>query len=305
MHGWQDQAARQHGIITRAQLHKHGCTAANVRALLSGRQLERCHRGIYRVVGAPQSWVQEMVAGCFSTGGFASHLASAQAWRLSGLPRGFLDISVVGSRRRGTPGVPVHQRRGVLASDIVVHDSGLRVASVPLTLLDCAPLVPRPLLEQAYHDARSRGLVTSARLEGVLARLGGFGRRGTAMLRELLADERGKPAMASSLEVKLARALVAGGLPEPVRQLPLRLPDGRTVRVDLAYPDARLAIEVGHEVFHDGALRARSDRRRDNQLALVEWECRRFDNDDVERHLDAAVAVIAAVYARRRRASAS
>ena len=52
------------------------------------------------------------------------------------------------------------------------------------------------------------------------------------------------------------------GLPTPVRQLPLTLPSGEIIHLDLAWPDVRLAVEPGHSWWHGGDLRQRADQAR-------------------------------------------
>ncbi len=47
----------------------------------------------------------------------------------------------------------------------------------------------------------------------------------------------------SDLETRVLRAIVAGGLPVPAQQHRVRTV-GRALKIDLAYPAARLAIEL-------------------------------------------------------------
>ena len=67
------------------------------------------------------------------------------------------------------------------------------------------------------------------------------------------------------------------GLPTPVRQLPLTLPSGELIRLDLAWPDIRLAVEPGHSWWHGGDLRQRADQARDRACAVLGWHVHRYD----------------------------
>ncbi len=93
-----------------------------------------------------------------------------------------------------------------------------------------------------------------------------------------LADRRAE----SVPETRLRLNLVLGGLPAP--EVQYRVRDGYgfvLARVDLAYPEARLAIEYdGAAHFTDFGSRA--DRRRDLTLADHGWHTMRLTNDDVD-----------------------
>ena len=59
-------------------------------------------------------------------------------------------------------------------------------------------------------------------------------------------------------------------LPEAARQF-VTVVAGRNVRFDLAYPDARVAIELEGRAPHWGRERWQSDHRRDNCTELGGW----------------------------------
>jgi hypothetical protein len=83
-------------------------------------------------------------------------------------------------------------------------------------------------------------------LEWMLTELAGRGRPGTAVVAKIL-DERalGKEPADGQLEPRMARLLRQAGLPSAAFQYPIHTPDGRFLaRVDFAYPELLLAIEV-------------------------------------------------------------
>ena len=98
----------------------------------------------------------------------------------------------------------------------------------------------------------------------------------------------------SELELELQEALVAAGLPPAVQQHPVELPNGRTVYLDLAYPDARVDIEVDHSEWHATPSAVEQDKARDLGLALLGWERLRFTERAIERRLRVCVATVRA-----------
>jgi very-short-patch-repair endonuclease len=73
---------------------------------------------------------------------------------------------------------------------------------------------------------------------------------------------------AGVFERRLLRILTRARLPKPVAQHRIRL-RGRTVAVDFAYPDAKLAIEADGYRWHSGKTRWEHDRARRNELTLL------------------------------------
>jgi len=80
---------------------------------------------------------------------------------------------------------------------------------------------------------------------------GGKGRPGASVLRSIL-ETIGKQPVESVLELKLLRLLRRHGLPEPVCQFDIRKGSTLVARVDVAYPELRLAIEADGFRFHSG-----------------------------------------------------
>ena len=92
-------------------------------------------------------------------------------------------------------------------------------------------------------------------------------------------------------------ALHLGGLPAPAVQHPVVVRNGR-YRLDLAYPEARLAIEYDG-VDHRGQRRARRDLLREAALTAAGWKVLRFDADVVLFRPDRIAAEVRAELAAR------
>ena len=92
-------------------------------------------------------------------------------------------------------------------------------------------------------------------------------------------------------------ALHLGGLPAPAVQHPVVVRNER-YRLDLTYPQARLAIE--HDgLDHRGQRRARRDLLREAALTAAGWKILRFDADVVLFRPDRVAAEVRAELAAR------
>ena len=85
-------------------------------------------------------------------------------------------------------------------------------------------------------------------------------------------------------------------VPPPVQQHPVRLDGGRWVRLDAAYPDALVAVELDGAAFHGSRAARERDLRRDTALAALGWVVLRFsyarliaDPEGCRREIEAVV----------------
>jgi hypothetical protein len=170
------------------------------------------------------------------------------------------------------------------------------VTSVARTLCDLTAVAAPSAVERAVDDALRRKLVTVRQLTGSAAILEGQGRMRCTVMRAILAargttyNPGGSPP-----EVRIARLLQSAGLPAPVPQHALRV-DGRTRRVDLAYPDLGLVIEYDGWSHHSTRSAFNDDRARANGLELLGLTVLRFTSastdDDIVRTVRRAIESI-------------
>lgn len=118
------------------------------------------------------------------------------------------------------------------------------MATPARTLVDLSAVSPTGTVEKAVDAALRDRLVIVAGLRACFDALTGPGRRRVAHFRPILdaREPRYSPGD-SDLEARVERWLVGGGLPPPVAQFPVHV-GGHRYRIDLAYPDLRIAIEL-------------------------------------------------------------
>jgi very-short-patch-repair endonuclease len=266
--------------------------------MLASRSLTRASRGLYRSGPVPNrgryllsggrcdpGFVAEVRHALLSagSGARAARRTAAVLWRFDLLVEPTaVELDLPHGRRAGA-GVRQSRRTGDALVVPVPCCAPVPVSSAVDTVLDCAlglPLVEAVVLADSALRA---GACTVRQLRRAVT-----ARRGTAGVGRLWrvlrwCDPRSESVLESALRVVLCEA----GLVPPSTQEPL----GRH-RVDLAWPDLRLAVEADGRRWHDPDDRRDADRRRDNDAARAGWRVLRFTWAEV---VHAPQAVVAAV----------
>ncbi len=267
-----DVAAAQHGVVGRSQLLAAGVPGHVIDHRLSRGLLVRVHAGVYRVASSRMTWHQRIMAATLATGpgAVASHRAAAFLHGLAGVdPRP--EVAVPRARAPRPPGVVVHRFGALRSSDVEVRD-GIPRTRPPATILGLSAVVSASALEAALDDALVRGLVTTTQLERRLDAAGRQGRAGAAALAELLAARNASRRWTqSAFERRLLALLRDAGLPSPVPQFEVPLPDGRRAFLDFAWPDVRLGLEADSYRHHASRRDWGRDHTRNNLLTALGW----------------------------------
>ena len=291
-------AARQHGVFARAQAMEAGFTDRMIWTRVEGGLWRRVHPGVYRVASVPPSWRSRAMAACLAGGSTAvsSYRSAGALWGLGGCAEGVIDVTLDAGGRRRLHGVSVHWTRAMSIADRGTVD-GIPVTRPGRTLIDLATVLAAERLEEAVDSALRDGLVTIDHLERRLGDLGSRGRSGVGMLRAIVDDRRGGRPADSAAENRVRRALIAAGLPKPVRQYELRDDEGRHVATfDLALPPpVKIGIEFDSYRFHAAKHAWRRDQSRHNGATALGW---------LVFHLTADLDVAPVVHAYRSRAAA-
>jgi len=118
-------------------------------------------------------------------------------------------------------------------------------------------------------DALMRRKSTLATREEIESVLGRPGERGVRMAKRAL--EMARAGVESPMETRMRLAIVAAGLPCPRVDHPFQpFPRSKEYRLDMAYPELRLAIEYDGSA-HTDAARMRDDRTRRRLLEDAGW----------------------------------
>lgn len=259
-------AARKYGIAVAS-----GLTAARVHGL-DGAVLARHRRGGgSRREGAGEAELVPIIQ--------EGALGQRRATEARGEPLdGEESIQVTAAKRARIRGVKVFVEPHLCEDDVTVA-RGVPVMTVARTVVDLARRCPRWRAERALDDALRRELTSMAEVQAAGERMRRFGHRRLKMLGRILAARAPEDSRTESrLEQRVLRCLRRAGLPMPVAQHPVPVGE-RTLHIDLAYPEARLGIEVDGFEFHRGRRAFDIDRRRANELLLAGWTILRVTSD--------------------------
>lgn len=267
-------AERQHGVVALRQVLALGASVDAVRHLRNTARLRDTHvRGVYRLPGARSTWHQALmtlVLGC-GPGAAASHRSAAALLSIPRFPPGAVEVVTARPFRQRLDGAEVHSSRWLPQHQLAVV-AGVPATTVIRTIVDLAGGVGPKRLERLVDDCLAARLVDVAALSAVLEEGPTRGRRGVRALRHLLAERlEGYAPPASELEAAFRDLCREAGLPEPVRQLDVGDEHHWVGRVDVAYPEHRLLIELDGRRYHAAKVDLEADRRRDNQLVAAGW----------------------------------
>jgi very-short-patch-repair endonuclease len=274
-------AATQHGLVTRAQTHELGLSDTAVRKRCIAGSLRALHPGVYVVGGAPDTWHQRMLGACLAAGGFAvaSHRSAARIWSLLG-EDDVVELSILRPKGPRPAGAVWHRSRDLVPAHTTVRE-GIPVTNPMRTLVDLGAVVKHWVVEDALDRGLSSKLIRMPAVEWMLHDVARPGRRGCGVLRRVL-DERALGAAPPDglLEPRMARLLQDHGLPPAVFQ---HIVPGPGYKIDFAYPDVLLAIEVDGYDPHGTRKAFDTDRARQNRLVLLGWTMLRFTWPQVVR----------------------
>ena len=297
-----DQAARQHGILTRALLDRSEVTRGQRRGLIRRGFMEPVGTGVYRLTGAPQTGAQRILIACLDARGVASHRTAAALHGIGGFEvDGPIEILVrAGHRNARSTKAQIRTTNWLPSNDLTEVDA-IPVTSVARTVFSLAALVPAlPLdrVDEAVDDAVSRGLATEKWMWWQLEETRKRGRNGVRALEQVLSERAGTGVTESWLERTTLRILADAGLPLPLCQKRVA-PDGAFVaRVDFLYPDQRVVIEVLGHRWHRSRQQVTADAERRRELTMLGYEVHEFTYDEIVRTPEKLIALVESVLSR-------
>jgi hypothetical protein len=285
-------AARQHGVVSRAQLLDLGVGADAIKHRVALGRLHQMHRGVYavghRALREEASWMAAVLAG--GPGAALSYRSGAELWGLRSSSRARIDVSVP-RHRRSTARLEVHCVE--MQPDEVTVERGVPVTTPARTLFDLAAVVSAEHLEAAFQEAEVRRLTSPTSLDALLARYPG--RRGTQALRRVLENHRknGQSVPTSVLERRLCAVVDSHDLPLPEIN---RLSDSG--ELDAIWRDQRLIVECDGFATHGTRRAFEADRARDRELVVAGWRVVRLTWRQLRDEPDVIARQLAALLGR-------
>ncbi|MFA5891326.1 MAG: type IV toxin-antitoxin system AbiEi family antitoxin domain-containing protein [Actinomycetota bacterium] len=289
-------AANQHGLLTRAQALKTGATPGMIRWRLQAGRWQRVLPSTYLVAGAPPSWRRQAMAACLHLGPGAtlSFRAAATLCGMTDIKTRRLEVTVTKHRNRsGNPRIVIHIPEDPSPPEDLTTIDGIPVTKPARTLLDLATIESADVLEQCLDDALRRRLVSIAFLERWLADPQRKRHRGARRLQRLVDERAARGVTESPVETSVLQLIRSRRLPLPMLQYVVTDAGRFIARLDFAYPDQRVAIEVDGFRHHDTRATFDDERARGNAIEALGWRILRVTAAHLERDPDAVIAWIA------------
>jgi very-short-patch-repair endonuclease len=272
-------ARARHGLISTEAALAAGLTHAQIKHRIRTGRWERRHRGVYAVAGAPRTYEQKVLAACLATAGVGSHRASMVFWDVEPDDR-LAEVTVREGRTPYQQGIVVH-RSVDLRPDHVSVRRGVPVTNPLRMLADVGAVLPVFYVERCIEQGLASRLFTRTGIVGVRWELSKQGRTGLGALEEAIQRQGFHLGNVESvLESAFARLCVAYQLPAPELQHEVVV-GGKRRRIDAAWPNLMLAVEVDGFASRIDRGRFQDDRTRQNALVQAGWTVIRFTWEDV------------------------
>jgi very-short-patch-repair endonuclease len=279
-------AARQHGLVTRPQLHEACASPAAVRHRIARKRLQPVHPSIYSVAYPllPRARYMAAVLAC-GADAVLSHRDAAALWGLLSAGSGQIEVTTPRLGARPRAGIRLHRTRSLAMEETATRE-GIPCTAVARTLVDLAGVEPPRRLRRAVEQSLVLRLFDLRAIVAALERA--HGRRGTGTLRRLLTEVADEPPLTRS---ELERLFL-----ELVRQarLPLPVVNGLVAghEVDFHWPAHHLIVETDGRATHGHALAFHTDRRRDMDLELAGWHVLRVTWRQIVHEPERVVALL-------------
>lgn len=288
------------GVVTLATLLGFEYSKSAVYRMIERGELVTLLPGVYKGSQWPTGRDQLMAAICMrNPGALIGSLTAAEIWKFRQTTKDTLIHVLVPHGASAcfdgiADNVIVHRCRRIDPVDIVERIDGIRVLSPTRTLLDIADIVRDAAATSILEQLINSNMGTMATHISTLARLGHARRPGTAtMARVIAARPKWRRAMQSDLEAKVFAEVANQRLPVPEIQYELRLPTGTMIRLDFAWPQFKIALEVDHPFWHAGDEASHRDKRRDRKAGTIGWITIRVTASDVGGGLVEAITDVA------------
>lgn len=291
---------RQVGHLTTKQLSAGGIGRTARQRLVDNGVLQRPFKSVYRVATTRPTFEQRLIALCLAhPSGFITGPTAGGYLGLRRMPRSSqIHFCIRHDARIEIPrDVRVRQSTRVGPLDVRTLENGIRIPTWPRLLFDLAADLNKTNLTSVIDQAIRAGDTSMAELGAISVRLFHPTRRGSELFQRTLLERGSRKPVDSHPELLVMEGLLARGIPvEP--QDELRLPNGKRIRIDLAVPAVRWAVEIDVHPEHEFPRGIVSDKQRDRQLHLIDWQVDRVTEEDL-LDLNKILDELAALYRAR------
>ncbi|MCL1898008.1 MAG: endonuclease domain-containing protein [Micrococcales bacterium] len=202
------------------------------------------------------------------------------------LPKAGVVFGALDQPRR--PSFRIQARHTTLDQVEVTDLGGLLVQSLSGATADTLVLLPPQAADSLFAWTMSRNQLKANDFSQAVSRR--ERRIGAQLLRRYL--KMAVSGAASPAELELHMLLEANGLIGWQANKRIELTDGRWIRVDLAFENQRVVIEVDGWAFHSSRDAFSHDRSRDAALQAMGYRVLRFTWDDITNHPTRTVGLI-------------
>lgn len=289
-------AARQFGIVSRAQALERGFSRTQIQTRLDTGDWLVMRPGVYRFAAAPLTADSRAIAALLHAppGSALSHLTAARLLDLGVRSRSRATWISIPHGNKRAPGPGIRFVRSRTLDGFVTVMRGWRITTPARTIVDLASLLPQDRLSAVAYDAVRTRLVSVEEIARAAAVVSP--RRHAPRLRAMLGEF--DASFESGLEADADAVFRAAGFFfEPQYEV---YSGGRFIaRVDFADLERKLAIEIDGARYHSSAEAQERDRKRDRRLIAAGWHPIHFTTDDVRHHPETMVAQLREILAGR------
>jgi very-short-patch-repair endonuclease len=242
-------AARQHGVVTTAQLRAAGIGDQGISKRAKAGGLHRIHRAVYAVGHNRLTFEGRCMAAVLALGEGAvvSHRSAASLWGMLKPHSGPIHVLVPGdSGRRKRPGITIHRSHSLIAG-VTTRRNGIAVTKPARTLKDLHRTVTEEIYQRAVRRALDLRWITSDDLQGE------------------------EELTRSKLERLMFRFCRRHRLPQP--QVNARVD---RYEVDFLWRDQKVIVETDSWGHHGDRAAFERDRARDARLQSLGFRVLRF-----------------------------
>ena len=268
---------RQFGLSTLDQLGDVGLDDAAIKWRVQRAHQKSARRGVLVNPAVAETFEQRVLAAILAAGrdAYASHECAAQLWGLK-LPRGApVEIIAPLKKQHRLDGVKCHRSGHLEDHDHTVLDD-IPITTPERTIVDISARFDMKVIGRMIDDALRRQITTLEKFIETADRLGSAPGRSRKKILILLSRRDAEVAKReSTLEDFVFDALRRFRMPLPTAQFPIRA-NGKDRRIDLCYPDVKLAIEAKGYESHGERASFDSDALRGNELLLAGFRLLEF-----------------------------